>query len=449
MQALSEPAPAEIRDVLRLAWPSVLSFVCNSAYRVNDQYWIQGLGPDAQAALGASFFILILNFSFFFLSVAGSLSLVARSVGARDNATRDSVVRHSLALSTGIALLLAALGSFFLPAIVGGLGLTADPAEFASDYLGTIYLFTLPLALAPTIDNIFIGMGNTRTPLLLTSIAVTTNFALNPCLIYGLGPFEAHGMAGAAMATGISRSIASVLGLAILRYRFGVRWGHSLRFSLRQFARILRIGLPSAISIAMYAGVYLALFQLVLSHLGRDAMAGLGIGFNAFEGVSFPFFLGVAVAGSSLVGRNLGAGHPDEALRAVRNVRRVGIALGFGFMALFFLLGPRLVPVFASDPGVVSEATRYVRILAIAQLFVAIEAVNEKILLGSGHSQPIFWISVPGNLLRIPLAWLLALHWGYGAAGVWWAINFTTFLKAGAFFLMVQRRTWLSAEVWK
>jgi Na+-driven multidrug efflux pump len=217
----------------------------------------------------------------------------------------------------------------------------------------------------------------------------------------------------------------------------------------RQFASILRIGLPSAVSIAMYAGVYLAMFQLVLSRLGRDAIAGLGIGFNAFEGVSFPFFLGVAVAGSSLVGRNLGGGFPDDALRAVKNVRRVGIALGFSFMVLFFVLGPKLVPIFASDPGVVAEATRYVRILAIAQLFVAVEAVNEKILLGSGHSQPIFWISVPGNLLRIPLAWFLALHCGYGPAGVWWAINLTTVLKAGAFFWMVQRGTWLSVGVWK
>ncbi|MCP3915583.1 MAG: MATE family efflux transporter [bacterium] len=435
-----------MRDVLVLAWPSVLSFLCNSAYRVNDQYWIGDLGPAAQAAMSASVFLLILNFSLYFLAVGGALSLVARATGAEDERERDKTIRHVMALGVGIAIVISILGSAFTTEIVGWLGLEGATAEAAAAYLRTIYLLALPMALAPIVDTVFIGMGDTRTPLILQGGSVTLNFVLNPCLIYGLGPFPAWGMAGAAAATGISRAAVVVFGLVLLRRR-GVHWLGSRRIEPRRLATIARIGTPSALSITIYACVYFALIKLVITPLGDAALAGLGIGFNAFEGMAFPLYLGVAVAGSSLVGRNLGAGAEALALQAVQNVRRIALGLGALNATLFIGLATVLVPHFTDDPAVAAETIRYVRILALSQLFVAIEVVHEKVLLGAGHTRPIFWISVPGNILRVPLAWALAGPAGMGAAGVWWAINATTLMKASAFLWIVEQRTWVRMRV--
>ena len=444
--AVLESAPAGVGDVFRLAWPSVISFVCSGLYRVNDQYWITDLGPEAQAAIGGSFFVLVLNFSIYFLAIAGSLSLVARATGARLHAEREAIIRHSLALGGGLALCLCLLGPWIVPLVIHVLGFEGETARMASDYLGTMYLFALPLAGAPLIDTVFIGMGNTRVPLLLTGISVCTNFALNPCLIYGLGPFEARGIAGAALSTVISRTLAIVVGLAILRFRFQVIPWRELTIQWRRLLRIARIGLPNSVSVACYSLVYMALYRLVLVELGRDVMAGLSIGFNAFEGISFPFFLGASMAGSSLVGRNLGSGHVSEALRAVRSTRVVAGAMGLCWALIFWFLGPLVVPAFTQDPGVVQEAILYVRVLAFSQFFVAFETVGEKILLGAGNTAPIFWISVPGNALRVPLSWFLALHLGMGAAGVWWAINLTTLVKAAGFTWLVNRGAWLQRD---
>lgn len=431
-----------VRDVLRLAWPSMLSFLCNSAYRVNDQFWVQWLGPDAQAALAASVYLMILNFALYFVAVSGALALVARAAGARDVRERDAVVRHALVLGAGLAALLTVLGTTLAPRIGSWLGLPGPAAQLAGEYLGTIYVFCLPLALAPIVDTIFIGMGNTAIPLALQLVAIATNFALNPLLIYGAGPFEGLGIGGAALATCLSRALAVVLGLLILRRRFGVRWNGGFDLGIARFRALVRIGLPSAASIAFYAGVYFALLRIVLSTLDRDVTAALGIGFNAFEGVSFPTFLGVSVAGSSIVGRQLGAAAPELARAAVRSVRRLELGLGALFSLLFVVAGPWLVPLLTQDLDVAREAVLYLRILAVSQVFVALEAGNEKILLGAGYTLPILCISVPGNLLRVPLAWWLGVRLGGGAAGVWWAIVASTVVKAAALHWTVDRGRW-------
>ena len=59
--------PSRVRELLLLSWPTVLSYILNNAYRINDQFWIQGLGGTAQAAVGAVFFAQILVFALVFL----------------------------------------------------------------------------------------------------------------------------------------------------------------------------------------------------------------------------------------------------------------------------------------------------------------------------------------------------------------------------------------------
>ena len=101
---------------------------------------------------------------------------------------------------------------------------------------------------------------------------------------------------------------------------------------------------------------------------------------------------------------------------------------------------------FTDDPGVAEQTIVYVRALGFSQYWVAVEAANEKVLLGSGQTRSILWISPVGNVLRVPLGWFLALGPpALGATGVWWAINLTTCLKAFLFWQRVQSGRWLEA----
>lgn len=440
---MSSSPDTRLRAVFALAWPTVLACVIGNGFRINDQYWVQGLGPAAQAAIGSSTIVIILNFAVIFIAIGGSMPLVARSTGAQKLDERADVVRQTALLSLGIAAFLTIFGHFASPSLTRAFGVDPEVAPLMTKYLRGIYLCSVALVFAPVIDNLFIAMGDTRTPLWLQLMSVTGNLVLNPILIYGVGEWSGFGIVGAAWATGLSRGLAAAVGLVVLSRRYRIELLRGLRPRWTRLFEVIRLGVPTALSIAVYAGVYFVLFGTVIGELGASVGAAFGIGFNVFESVSYPFFLGIAVAGASLVGRCLGADEPQDAWRAVRNVRLIGRCVGLTFGLLFWFAGPLIAPWFTEDPEVLVQALRYVSIIAWSQILVSEEAVNERILLGAGHPRAIFWISTLGNGLRIPIAYGLAVSMGHGAAGVWWAINLTSLLKSALFYIEVQRGYWV------
>ena len=441
--------------VLLYAWPTILSCLCHSAFRINDQYWVGPLGRSAQAALGAATFVMVLNYALYFLAVAGSMSRVAQATGAQDRPAQARAVVHGGCLAAVIAVLVGCLGYHATPSMVSLLGLEGDVAQAAEAYIRAAYWMALPIALAPWLDNVFISLGDARTPLVLQGCAIGLNFLLNPLLIYGgwpawLAPGEVWlGVEGAAYATGISRAVVLAVGLVWLVRRRGLAlgkaWSTPLARWIREWGGIARTGAPSCLSIGIYAGVYLGLTERVFRRLPDTALAGFGIGFNAFEAVAYPTFLGLSLAGASMVGRALGAGDRALALALVRTIRRLALALGVLAALAFVGLGPWLVPAFTQDTEVQAQARLYLSILALSQVFVALETASENVLVASGYTRPIFWISVPGNLARIPLGVGLALKAGFGPAGLWWAINLTTLAKALLLHALVVRGRWLAA----
>ena len=456
------PPRGTMRELARLSWPVVVSYALNNAYRINDQFWIRELGPDAQAAIGMTFFVQVMNFSLFFLAVGGTMSTVARAVGAGDPERRDSLARHGLCLGILLGLVLMALELPFLTQLIGLLGLDPGAARAAHEYLWVILLFSPVMGLFPALDAVYLGRGESRTPMTLQTLAVGLNYCLNPILIFGASArdieapgarwlggiaealdIEGYGIAGAAVATGLSRCLVVALGLTLLRWRFHTRLFTFARPRLAHFVSIARVGAPISCSIAIYGAVYLGLQALVLSDLGGAVTAGLGIGFQVFEGLAFPTYLGFAVAGSSLVGRAVGALDGEAAWRVIGRARVAGRILGVFFTLVFLFSGPYLIPLFTDDEAVYRETWSYVFALAFSQYWVAVEAVHEKALMGAGMTRSVLWISPLGNLARLPLAWFCALHLGYGAVGIWWVINLTTLWKAWMYWRLVTRGTWL------
>ncbi|MEC7240099.1 MAG: MATE family efflux transporter [Myxococcota bacterium] len=429
------------RDLVKLAVPSVLFAVLTHAYRSVDQFWIQGVSTAAQGALGASAFVIILFAAIIIVLSAGASPLIARAAGANDPAALRRALGAGLSGVLGITVFLMVAGVLGADLIAHSLGLQGEIAEECAAYLRALSWTIFPLVLVPLVDQAFIAIGNARLPMTLHAISLTLNIALTPLFIYDLN----MGIGGAALASNLSRAATTFVGFFILWRRTGmsvsdVRGGEELR-------RVLRIGFPVSISVAAYTLVYWAMLVTSISRLGEEVNAALGIGFSALEGLTWPCFHGLSLAVSSFVGRSIGAGRPDQAVAVVRKALPLSTAMGVVAMLVFFFFGPFLTGLFTEDPLVHEEAIVYTLILAFSQPFVAWEALFEGCLLGAGDTRTVFWLSAPVNLLRIPLAWALAFPLGWGAGGIWWAINITTVIKAALKGLAVRRGKWKTLEI--
>lgn len=430
----------------RLAVPAALSAILHSAYRPIDQVYAGWLGREAQGALGASVFVLIVAFGLCMLVAAGVGPLVGRATGAGDEEARRQWVGAGLLGAGVIALILASTGIFAVDGIVALLGLGGESAAHAATYLRVLLITGVALPFGPVIDASFNAMGRTTLPLVLQGIVVALNVALTPALMFGLD----LGIAGAALGSAGAQALGVLVGVTLLARLTGLGRG-TLTAGARaiggRLLRVARIGLPVAVSTALYALVYWAMIATSIAPQGDAVVAGLGIGFGALEAFAWPLYLGCSVAAASLVGRCLGAQRPDLAWRAVGRLLPAQLALGVGIGAIFLLLGPVWVGLIAADAQVAHEAAVYALILAWSQPFVSLEALFEGTLNGAGDTRASFWSTVPFNLLRVPLAWWLAFEAGWGPAGIWWAINLTSYLKAITKAVIVWRGRWSRLEL--
>jgi putative MATE family efflux protein len=412
------------KSLIYLTFPAALSAMLNNAYRVIDQYAVQWLGVDAQAAIASCTFVLIAFFAFYSIFSAGAIALVSRAVGSSDVSEQRRLIGSALTASLLAGLIILSVSGALAPWTVRSLGLRFDLAVQAETYLRWHALFCLPQAVMPTLDAVFIAYGRTKVVLMLQITSSALNFVLNPVFIY---VFKL-GIGGAAMATGISEGIAVIIGLALLPKITNVD-----KLILQVNApviRIIKIGLPMCWGTLVFAGVYWALLRWVISPLGPAVNAALGIGFSVLEGFTWPVFWGFSMGIASIVGRCLGAGELGKAKQAIQIAFRLVTLFGLLATAVFWWGGSTLSGFFTNDAEVLKQAVLYAHVLAVSQLFVAYEALAEGILSGAGRTKAIFYWSAPLNVLRIPCCWLFAIHYGYGAAAVWWVINASTFLKS-------------------
>ena len=150
---------------------------------------------------------------------------------------------------------------------------------------------------------------------------------------------------------------------------------------------------------------------------------------HRIEGVAWFACVGFSVAVSTLVGQFLGAGQIKQAIRAVRWVSFYGVGTLFVASLIFYFSPQWLMQVFTSDRLVQQMGSEYLRIIAVFEIFLALEVIMEGAFSGAGYTAPVMLVTVPITALRIPFAWYLAISLHMGVKGIWWAIALTTFLK--------------------
>jgi putative MATE family efflux protein len=298
------------------------------------------------------------------------------------------------------------------------------------------------------INAIFRGAGDAAIAMRVLWIANIINIALDPVLIFGLGPFPALGIEGAAIATNIGRGIGVLIQLLTL-----FKGGKHIRAGIQQLywdARIIlnivktSLGGIGQMIVAMTSWIFLV---RILADVGSEAVAGSTIALRIMMFTLMPAW-GLSNAAATLVGQNLGAGNPDRAESAVWKIGFYNMIFLVGVAVVYFLNNHALVDLFSDDARVIAIGGEWLRIISYSYFVYGWWMVATQAFNGAGDTKTptkinlvFFW------LIQIPLCYLLAIKFGWQHTGVFWGVFFSE-TSVGLFTLwLFSRGSWKKAVV--
>jgi putative MATE family efflux protein len=442
-----------VRPMVALAWPMVVIQLLQVAYNIADTLWLGRLSADAVGALSLAFPLIFLVISIGGgFTTAGSI-LVAQYTGAGGTRSAGEVAGQTLSFVTLVAGSLAAVGFVATDALLGvipaGSETTLRVIPLAADYMRVFFLGMPFLFGFFVFSALMRGYGNTRTPMRVMFVSVVVNVIIDPVLIFGWGPAPALGIEGAAVATVLSRGVATVIGLYVL---FLTDAGPTvdlafLRPDLGYIREIVRVGVPSAAEQSMSALAMVTLTGMVATFT-PPVVAAYGLG-NRLVSLVFLPAMGLGRATNTIVGQNLGADKADRAERAVWLAATVagGVLLVAGVVAA--LVPDLIVGAFLGDvpdaAATVRFGSEYLRTRSVEFVFIGVFQVLLGAYRGAGSTRTALAFSLVALWLgRVPTVYFLAFEGGLGLGpqGVWTGMALGNIVGALAAGLWFTRGTW-------
>jgi putative MATE family efflux protein len=440
-------APSSL-GVWELAWPTIVAFGAQTLVRFVDFAMVGSLGPEALAGVGLGGQVYWLVQSVAMLVPTGLAAVLARAVGGGDSGRADAVLRQSLLLATGLAVLTTVVGLPFTDLAIEIYGVDPGVVALGSTYVWWLLWGTVPFALSFVFGAAVRAAGDSRTPLYVGIATNLLNVFLNWVLIYGNLGAPAYGVGGAAMASSLAMAFQLVVFWWMWRARRlilipGAAGWWPDRALLRS---IVVIGYPASIEQGLFQ-VGLLGFQRIMSLYGTSAIAAYNVGAQI---LSFSFIPGVgfATAAATLVGQHLGAGDADAAARSGWRSTLGAVASMTVVGAVVVASAEPLARVFTDDAEVVALTVDFIWILGLVQPVMAIEFAVGGSLRGAGDTFfPMVAVFVGLFLVRLIPATCLVLFADVGVQVIWCALIADYLTKAVMLTRRFRRGRWRTIEV--
>lgn len=434
--------------IVLLAIPMVLEMVLESLFAVVDVFWVGRLGADAIATVGLTESILSLVIAVGFGLGMSATAMVARRIGEKDPA--DAAVAGAQAIVLGLATS-AVIGVpcwIYASRLLQLMGASPQIVAIGSGY-ARIALGGCGAILMLFLNNaIFRGAGDAAIAMRLLWVSNIINLILDPCLIFGWGPFPKLGVTGAALATLVGRSIGVLYQFyRLLRGTERIRILTSqLRVDFGVLLRLVRVSITGILQFAIADVSWIGLVRIV-SLFGSAALAGYTIAIRIVIFVILPSW-GLSNAAATLVGQNLGAKQPE---RAEQSVWRTGLynMIFLGTVGVFFVFfAEPVIRLFTHDPSVVPLAVSCLRIISYGNIGYAYGMVMLQAFNGAGDTVTPTIVNFFGFwLLEIPLAYALAVPFHFRANGAYFAIVISETAIAAAGILLFRRGRWKRQQI--
>ncbi len=436
------------RAILLLSIPMVLEMAMESVFALTDAFFVSRLGTDAVAAVGLTEAMVTILFAVAHGLGIGTTAMIARRIGEKNKPGARTAAAQAVLLGVVVSAAFAIPGFIFARDLLSTMGGSAELVASGYGYTRVIFGGSATITLLFLLNAVFRGAGDAAIAMRVLWIANAINIVLDPCLIFGLGPFPEMGITGAAVATTIGRGTGVVVQLYVLF--FG---GSRIRITLRDLIpridivlRLIRLSTGGMLQTLISHSSWLFLVWIV-GHFGSAAVAGYTIAIRLIIFAILPSW-GLANAAATLVGQNLGAGRPD---RAERSAWLAGI-FNTGFLlcvaVVFVTAAGPLIRMFTTEAAVVAAGISCLRWVSYGYPLYAWGMVMEQAFNGAGDTYTptvinlfCYW------LFQLPLAWILAHSLGFGATGAFIAIMIAEAALAIIAVIVFRRGKWKTRTV--
>ncbi len=436
------------RAILLLSIPAVLEMIMESVFVIVDIYFVSKLGADAVATVGITESVVTIIYAIAIGLGAATTSMVSRRIGEKKPDAASVTAFQAILTGIIVSVLIGLPGALLSKSLLSTMGASKQIVDNMSGYTTIMLGGNIVIMMLFIINAIFRSAGDAAVAMKVLWIGNIINIILDPCLIFGLGPFPHLGVMGAAVATNIGRGTAVLVQFYLLFYgkkRIHLSKKHiSVNFKI--MARLLKLSIGSIGQNLIGTTSWIALVRII-SSFGSEVVAGYTIAIRIVGFTILPSW-GISNAASTLVGQNLGAGKPDRAERAVWVTGWVNMILLSIIGAILVAFPGTFIRMFITNENVIKSGILGLRIISLGFIAYGLGMVLVNSFNGAGDTSTPLKINIFAFwFVEIPLAWLLAFKAGLQEEGVFVAIVVAESLMTLIAWLVFRRGKWKLKEV--
>jgi len=436
------------RAILLLSIPAVLEMVMESVFVIVDIYFVSKLGADAVATVGLTESMVTIIYAIAIGLGTATTSLVSRRIGEKNPDAASVAAFQAILTGIIISVIIGVPGVLLSKNLLGWMGASKQIVDSMSGYTSIMLGGNIVIMMLFIINAIFRSAGDAAVAMKVLWIGNIINIVLDPCLIFGLGPFPQMGVTGAALATTIGRGTAVLVQFYLLFYG-----NKRIRLSSRHFViqlkvmiKLIKLSVGTIGQNLISTSSWIALVRII-SIFGSEVVAGYTIAIRIIGFTLLPSW-GISNAASTLVGQNLGAKKPERAEKAVWVTGMANMIL-LGVIGLILILIPEtFIRVFIDNENVIKSGIPALRIISFGYIAYGLGMVLVNSFNGAGDTATPLKINVFAFwLIEIPLAWFLALKAGLNEEGVFYAIVIAESTMTLIAWVVFRRGKWKMKEV--
>lgn len=423
MSEAADLAPTDSRpSIWQLAFPTILSNLMFAAVAIMQTKFVGSLGPVAVAAVGAGQRVFFAVQALLMAISVGTAALIARAWGANDRYEASHVLVASLVLGAVVSAVITIAGAMFSREIASVFGLDEPSTLAAASNIYWLTVFIVGFAINILVTGALRAAGDAWTPLVFVTVVNLVNLPLLYVFIFGAFGMPQMGAAGAAFASGLTLTIGGLVLLILwMRQKLTIKFDLAQWSQRERYRRLIHIGYPAALEQIVLQGGLFGFLALIGRYYGTEAFAAYNVGVNMLN-IAMVVGFGFSIAGSTLVGQNLGAGDVEAARRSGWRATMMAVA-SMSVLALITVWNADAFARFflGNQEETVRHTIEFTYILAAMLPLLGIEFAVGGSLRGAGDTRfPLISTFVGLIAMRCGLAALftymrLPVVWVYGA----------------------------------